>query len=485
LRVEGPGHVDWGDNPVDNRGVINIRSGTLHLHHTSHRYTQRATGSLRVASQAELRSDRPLELAAGDVRGSGTIAADVIQHGTTRPGEDAVLGVLRIAGTYRHQRSAALEVRLIGDGSSYRHDGLAVTGKAALFGTLQVYPSGPTPADGTSAGVLSAALLDGDFRRVRGTAIDGQRSLDLEWTDDALALTVAPVKGIWLFYGFSGSQRLPVPSWPDGVDHDRSLEMTAQTMAKSLGGLFPSDRIRVHQAWTKDTILTNLEAALEPIRQVHIFTHGVAPGLFLAYAYGGGARLKERAVRYNQGPGTDEQRALAALLEEDALLTGLLTRALPSNRVDAIKARHAPGAVWQIWGCRSGVSNARFEGDDDPDLDAYFKRFNFDATIANPLPGVARNIADALDVICTAAAGPDEQGLNFWVAPRPDEVRPASTQDPAQPPFWLWNTSGAKWVSYGAAGLPMNETVMLGRVRRPDALVPPKPPDWLTGLFWD
>jgi len=287
------------------------------------------------------------------------------------------------------------------------------------------------------------------------------------------------MSSILIFYGFSGDQGRPVPSFPDGTDHDRSFQIVAETLKVSLEKLFPADDIRVQQAWTKDQILPLLESPPERIRQVHIACHGLASRLSLAYYYDHLTRLRALARHYNVAPGTEDDRAIAAMRDEDALLAGFFSRALDPARVATIRGNHESGASWQIWGCFAGQSLVRFEYTGDPDLTPYFDRFNFG--LGN-VPGIAVDIATSLDVTCTAAR--DGSGLSFWHGPRARRVKKNNTSVNAVPPFWLWSTRGSRWVSYDSAGSVLPNPVIFGLPRGSGDLPTPKPPRWLTDLFW-
>ena len=65
----------------------------------------------------------------------------------------------------------------------------------------------------------------------------------------------------------------------------QSHRLCADTLKVSLSKLFPTDLISVHQAWRHGVVVEKLLAAVDPIRQVHIFTHGDSTRLSLAYVY--------------------------------------------------------------------------------------------------------------------------------------------------------------------------------------------------------
>jgi len=177
VRVEGPGQVDWANNPIDNRGVIAVQSGTLHLHHVYSRYTQRGTGSLRVASEAELRSDRSLDLAAGILEGTGRVAADVASRGHMIPGAPGSPGRLTIDGNVTLADPARLQIQVDGTAPGTDHGQLAVTGSASLDSRLEVDALTYAPNAGDALDIVTCApdtTIAGRFdRAVLPAPIDG------------------------------------------------------------------------------------------------------------------------------------------------------------------------------------------------------------------------------------------------------------------------------------------------------------------------
>lgn len=288
---------------------------------------------------------------------------------------------------------------------------------------------------------------------------------------------------ILVFYGFSGNPRRPSPSFPDGTDYDTSFKLVAETLADSLARLFPGNTVQVKQAWTKDVIVTELQNAASPVGQVHIVGHGDVTGVSLGYHFDGWTRLGARVRKWDAAPGTDDEKAVGALRDEDALLSGLFSRGLDRATVAAIKAKLAPGVTWQIWGCWAGYPVTTF-GDDPgilvhPALARYFKRFNFGAP---QVDGVAVDIAKALGVICTAAI--DGWGLSFWHGKPDKTIERNGTATPARKPFWLWNTPGSRFVSYDSTGSLLAKPLIFGVPRDPPELRGGAPPTWLTSLYW-
>lgn len=285
-------------------------------------------------------------------------------------------------------------------------------------------------------------------------------------------------KSIYVFYGFSGD-RGKTPKFPNGVDNDKSFKLVAETLAGTLKKLHPTDTIHVRQTWTKNKIIDELEAASDPIRQVHLSCHGDSTMLSLAYKFDRGKRLKARARKFNGMTGTDRDRALKAMKEEDGLVAGFFEHGLEKKRLAKIKGNHANDASWQIWGCYAGYDSDVFEGIGDPEVDPYFKRFNLGKS---DIPGVAIDIAKQLKVRVTAAI--DGAGLEFWHGEKGKKVIINDKKTPAKNPYWLWNAAGSKWVSYDSSGTKLSRPEMFHVARDTADLPTPKPPKWLTDLYW-
>lgn len=258
---------------------------------------------------------------------------------------------------------------------------------------------------------------------------------------------------ILIAYGFSGSQRLPSPTFPDGLDYDRSLEMSARTLAGICKKLFgPSEvEVKVVQAWTKKRLFDALDK--EPnghVRQVHVLCHGGESGLYLAYHYDRGNRLDGRAKKINAMVGkTDQQKAIEQWKQEDAIMVGHFIHYLNKGALQSIRDKHAKDAYWHIWGCFSGEEKAYPDtvGSGDPQRQPYFARFLYGGK--SPVDGIAIQIARQLQVTCTAATG--SGGAEYWVRDKGRNVRKARTQKPADPavePFWLWTRYNSRWVTY-------------------------------------
>jgi hypothetical protein len=287
-------------------------------------------------------------------------------------------------------------------------------------------------------------------------------------------MTNTTAKVIYIFYGFSGDPG-KVPAFPGGKDNDRSLELVAETLKDTLAALYPSDKIHVLHAWSKDIIIDALAKATEKIRQVHIACHGDSTMLSLAYQFDQGKRIRTRAKKINNIAGASKVQAIKAMKDEDALVAGFFTHAVDQVTLQKIKINHLEKAAWQIWGCYCGYASDSFSGIGDAVIDPYLKRFNMGQL---SLPGIAVEIAKTLGVTCTAAKG--GAGMNFWHGGKGKKVLQNTKTTPAKKPFWLWNTKGSSWVTYDASGKALAKPIIFQVARNKSALTPPTPPAWLT-----
>ncbi|GAA1061395.1 hypothetical protein [Agromyces bracchium] len=481
VRLEDDGTVDIEDVPIRNDGTIHVARGTLAMHHTRRAFAQGARGVLEVADGATVSDTSPIVLAGGALQGAGTVSADVIQSGATIPRQGAGPGTLKVRGFYSQTPKAVLRILIGNVAGANRASSLSVTGNADLSGRLIVDPQGATMPAGDSLQLVSAAAISGQFHRVSGVKLDNWTALDQQWSPSELRLVASPIATVLVFYGYSGDGQ--TPAWPDGNDANQQMKLTATTIASCVKGQYPADQVLVRQAWHKDRILDEILRAARPVRQVHVVTHGIAVGLFLAYDFDGGSRAAAAAAAWNSAAGSALARARAALVAEDALIPPVLDHIDP-QRLDALRAKHRADALWQVWGCRCGFETARFIGDTDPAMNAYQLRFNLLGTGSPPvLPGVARHIAMALGVKVTAARGTDDQGLNFYRATAPDQVVAAGSNDPAKEPYFLWLTPFARWVTWRPDGTEAPAVEMLGRTRGSGDLMPGGPPGWLVEQF--
>lgn len=280
-------------------------------------------------------------------------------------------------------------------------------------------------------------------------------------------------------YGFSGDG-MRTGTFPSGTDNNLSFQLVAETLKKSLEQVYTKDDVVLVKAWQKDDLLAAIKAVDEtqkPIRQLHLCCHGDSTWLSLAY-HAPADRLLNRAKTINALAMTEDQRGIEALKQEDAIAAGYFSRAVSASEKATLRKKFGSNATWQIWGCFAGDHPTVYDGHPDPDLDKYFKRLNFGATT---IDSVSVEIAKELGIIVTAATGAG--GLEFWVTDSSGKVIRSSTSTAAKQPFWLWRTSGSKFVSYDAKGALRAQANLFGRDRDPSLLPGPKPPQWLTDAY--
>ena len=285
----------------------------------------------------------------------------------------------------------------------------------------------------------------------------------------------------YVFFGFSGNPKTPWPEFPDGTDTNLSWQLVASTLATCIRNISPDLDVHVVQSWTKDKIISALSSAPSPVEQVHIVSHADATGISLAYHFDG--RLDQRVLKYLESTDPEDVKAVAALKEEDALLSGYFTRGLDEAGRDSLTAKLAPESSWQIWGCWSGFPATQFgHADLDAERRAYFDRFNFGQS---SVPGIAMDIATSLGVYCTAAR--DGWGLSVWHGTTARQIVPnpeLHDKTPAVEPFWLWNTKGSQFVTYTPGGSVREKPLILGSPREPIDIPAGRPPTWLTDSYW-
>ncbi|MEJ7599008.1 MAG: hypothetical protein WKG01_13960 [Kofleriaceae bacterium] len=303
----------------------------------------------------------------------------------------------------------------------------------------------------------------------------------------------AATSACYVFYGFSGSQSQPLPKWPDGTDHDSRFKLAAETLAKSLRRLFPTDDVRVVQAWTKDIILDTILAAKLPIREVHLCCHGDATRLSLSLDYNHTAWVELIADKMDHlaqltwsGQRILDDKAIGELSikSELALCAGLFSSVLSWWTRMRLQRKFRSDAAWMIWGCYAGGESATYgSGRNPPPVKRYFGRMNLGASSVD---GIAKEIARELGVKCTAATG--HGGTQFWHLEKREKKLVLVKNDKhthAKLPHWMWGVAKSHWVTYDKAGNLEEDAYILGLWRSKADLLTEghEPPAWLTRLY--
>ncbi|MEM1041122.1 MAG: T9SS type A sorting domain-containing protein [Bacteroidota bacterium] len=150
-----------------------------------------AAPGLTLAEGAELQADAVILGEGGVLGGSGTLALPITNAGTLAPGGTDSTGVFTLSNDYVQAAEGALAIEFGGTTAGSGYDRLAVTGEAALGGTLRlVRLVGYTPMVGEAYTLLTAAALTGTFDAVEGPP---DVELDVRYTATAVTATVTAV----------------------------------------------------------------------------------------------------------------------------------------------------------------------------------------------------------------------------------------------------------------------------------------------------
>ncbi len=177
----------FGLDDVTNSGMIAVESG----------------GTLGVGSYVQSSGETilyggtinggSLDIDAGALSGWGTINADVFNAGQTIMGGTGMAGALVINGNYTQTAAGALDVGIGGLTAGSQYGQLAVSGAAALAGTVNVaLLSGFQPVAGDLFEPLTFASSTGEFGFYNGNVLGNRLILDPSLNPTNLTLTVQP-----------------------------------------------------------------------------------------------------------------------------------------------------------------------------------------------------------------------------------------------------------------------------------------------------
>jgi len=173
----------------NNTGTVNVNGGTMNV--MTGAFSQ--TGTINVGSSTILRRTGGFTNA-GVIQGVGAIDVGagntLINNGAVRPGGAAVVGTLAIAGNYAQGSGGSLDVDLA-SGPSY--DVLAVSGSAALNGTLNVNYLGGYTGTGGDHLVMNYASRTGTF-----TTINDANALPPNYGATTFSLGAASAIDLWI-----------------------------------------------------------------------------------------------------------------------------------------------------------------------------------------------------------------------------------------------------------------------------------------------
>jgi fibronectin-binding autotransporter adhesin len=171
-------------------GTTNLASGALNL-----------TGSSGVFT-----------LAGGVLTGTSTLTGSVNNTGgEVRPGSSP--GVLAITGNYTQGAGGTLRSEIAGTAVGTKYDRLAVTGTAALGGTLAIATTAFSPVIGQSFQVLTAGKRTGSFKTVTGSLLSPSRAYAVQYDGRSVTATVKALRKLSVKKAGSGT----VTSAPAGI----------------------------------------------------------------------------------------------------------------------------------------------------------------------------------------------------------------------------------------------------------------------------
>src|SRR5262249_29196709 len=155
--------VTGGD--VANSGTVLIGSGDDLSVGGS--YTQ--TAGATQLDGGQLTTTGLVDLEGGVLGGTGTVQANVLNNAAVDVGQPGSPGVLSIVGDYTQTAGGVLVIEIGGPNAGADFDQLAVTGQAALDGTLTVNLTGGfVPSSGDSFQVLTFGAGTGVFATIDG-----------------------------------------------------------------------------------------------------------------------------------------------------------------------------------------------------------------------------------------------------------------------------------------------------------------------------
>ncbi|MBA3938508.1 MAG: MBG-2 domain-containing protein, partial [Planctomycetes bacterium] len=170
-----------------NIGAISLQNGDLHL---TTPLTQTA-GSLHLVG-GSLTADQGVALAGGTFDGAGSLSGNLVNSGGTVAPGGAGIGTITVIGTYQQNAGGTLAIGLGGSGATQR-DLLAVTGAAALGGTLTLaLVNGYGLVDGDVFQVVQGAPRSGDFALMNGTKSSATLRIVRVLSASAVTLDVVP-----------------------------------------------------------------------------------------------------------------------------------------------------------------------------------------------------------------------------------------------------------------------------------------------------
>jgi hypothetical protein len=280
-----------------------------------------------------------------------------------------------------------------------------------------------------------------------------------------------------IFFGYSGAKG-------DGkTERDFSYFSAAATVKEHIAHWFPGDDIEIICAWHKNTFVKELMTPSlgDPklkIRQIHYVGHGFMGGLYFGYknkiAVEERRKLLEEFQTGSLSPKTDPEKRIIALERDAGLMSGFFSDALAPSSLRKIKDQLTGDTLMHIWGCFAGTPEHTFDTTDN-----YWNLFN---AAGAPVHGIARHIAESLEINVTAVLDPQGiGGMNFCFRDTTGKFN-CTDERPGRPPHWLWpKRKSVRWITYDPAGKGDEKKInFLGQIISPSKLKPGEPPRWFT-----
>jgi hypothetical protein len=152
-------------------------------------YTQSAGQTI---VDGTLKAHGLINIQAGNVFGTKTLAGSVTSSGTVTPGDSATLtGLLAITGAYTQTSTGSLNISIGGLTAGTQFGQLNVTQSASLAGTLNLsLINGFVPNIGDTFKILNASSVSGTFATVNTTCIDSSEQFSVTYEANDVLLTV-------------------------------------------------------------------------------------------------------------------------------------------------------------------------------------------------------------------------------------------------------------------------------------------------------
>jgi len=169
------GNLAIGSGPFTTFGTVLVEPGRL-IHRTADAWVQ-AGGYVLARGEIQVDSN-DYRVQGGVLGGSGRIDSNTVNSGgEVSPGESA--GLLTIEGTYTQSSGGALTIQIGGAVPGAEFDVLAVTGAAALDGTINVsLINGFVPGVGQEFDVLTCTTRSGTFSNINAPGFTVQHLSD-------------------------------------------------------------------------------------------------------------------------------------------------------------------------------------------------------------------------------------------------------------------------------------------------------------------